>query len=158
MTDFEKGMNIRGQLESANQGHLLQFYDELDQCHKEEIETDLKSLEIDRLDDMFKAAQAYSPPDASKLSSVAADRTGKSSDPDNQKWRENGLELVRQSKLAVILLAGGQGTRLGSSNPKGMYNVGLPSQKSLFQIQCERLLRVQAMAGSGKIALYVMTS
>jgi len=158
MSDFEKGMKIRGELEAANQAHLLQFYEALDQDRKEELEADLKSLEIDKLGDMFKAAQAYTPPDASKLNSVAADRTGKSSDPSNEKWRENGLELVRQSKLAVILLAGGQGTRLGSTNPKGMYNVGLPSQKSLFQIQCERLLRVQALAGSGKIPLYVMTS
>ena len=150
MSDFEKGMKIRGELEAANQAHLLQFYEALDQDRKEELEADLKSLEIDKLGDMFKgfifyhiiprknwlilAAQAYTPPDASKLNSVAADRVGKSSDPSNEKWRENGLELVRQSKLAVILLAGGQGTRLGSTNPKGMYNVGLPSQKSLFQV------------------------
>lgn len=158
MSDFEKGMRIRGDLETANQQHLLQFYNQLEKEEKETLENDLKNLEIDNLDQMFKAAQAYTPPDASGLSSVAANRTGKSSDPDNTKWTERGLELVRKSELAVILLAGGQGTRLGSSNPKGMYNVGLPSQKSLFQIQCERLLRVQAMAGSGRIPLYVMTS
>ena len=54
MSDFEKGMKIRGELEAANQAHLLQFYDSLDQSHKEELESDLKSLEIDKLGDMFK--------------------------------------------------------------------------------------------------------
>ena len=54
MSDFEKGMKIRGELEAANQAHLLQFYDALDQDRKEELEADLKSLEIDKLGDMFK--------------------------------------------------------------------------------------------------------
>ena len=45
--------------------------------------------------------------------------------------------------VALIVLAAGAGTRLGSSDPKGMYNIGLPSQTSIFETLVKRFQRVQ---------------
>ncbi|KAJ0832145.1 putative nucleotidyltransferase [Helianthus annuus] len=86
---------------------------------------------------------------------------------DREKWWNMGLKAISNGKLVVLLLPGGQGTRLGSSAPKGCFNIGLPSGKSLFQLQAERIMCLQRLAaqslaeGSGNVVpihWYIMTS
>ena len=47
-------------------------------------------------------------------------------------YGEIGLELIKQGAVNCVILAGGQGSRLGFDHPKGMYNIGLKSEKSIF--------------------------
>lgn len=85
---------------------------------------------------------------------------------DAARWRDIGLNAIAEGTVAVLLLAGGQGSRLGSPNPKGMYDIHLPSTKSLFQYQAARIRRLQSIAAkhAGKneqdvrLRWYVMTS
>lgn len=79
-------------------------------------------------------------------------------------WYQTGLEAVARNEVGVVLMAGGQGTRLGSASPKGCYDIGLPSHKSLFQIQAEKILRLQQLARAAfpgsqpLLRWYIMTS
>ena len=72
-------------------------------------------------------------------------------------WKEIGEMLLGKGKVAAFLVAGGQGSRLGFDGPKGMFDIGLPSHKSLFQLQAERLQNLAAQVGH-PIPWCIMTS
>lgn len=94
---------------------------------------------------------------ASSLFSLLADAPNSVSEADQKRYYDLGLKLIAQSKVAVLLMAGGQGTRLGSSNPKGTYVIDIPSENSLFELQAKKIKRLEKLTG-GKIYWYVMTS
>ena len=52
--------------------------------------------------------------------------------------RAKGAELLKAGQVAMILVAGGLGTRLGCDQPKGLFQIGPLSHRSLFQILLEQ--------------------
>lgn len=74
--------------------------------------------------------------------------------------RRAGTKAVMDGEVATLLLAGGQGTRLGYDGPKGMYDIGLPSGRTLFRMMAERIGKLGIISGGGRrsVPFYVMTS
>lgn len=72
-------------------------------------------------------------------------------------FREVGLEAIRAGKVGAILLAGGQGTRLGFDKAKGMFNIGETKELYIFEQLVRNLQKVTGEAGCF-VPLYVMTS
>ena len=74
-----------------------------------------------------------------------------------EEFKRTGLDAIREGKLALLLLAGGQGTRLGHDSPKGCFNIGETKELFIFELLIDHLKDVVGEAGSF-IHLYVMTS
>ncbi|CAJ2500312.1 Uu.00g031650.m01.CDS01 [Anthostomella pinea] len=155
--------------ESARQGHVFTYYDSLNDSDKEALFNQLQKIDPARVNGLWKLAKDPPPqPKETVVEPLPESTTASILDSkaeDIQRWYNLGLDLIGKGEVAVILMAGGQGTRLGSKAPKGCFNIQLPSKKSLFQIQGERILKVQELAAQkakdGAKAIvpwYVMTS
>jgi UDP-N-acetylglucosamine/UDP-N-acetylgalactosamine diphosphorylase len=163
---------LRKRYKDANQDHLFKFWSNLTEPQQGELVSQLDALNIERVNRIFIKAvssekQAVDPnTDSIEPLPKSVSESVSSNTTKTQKWRQIGLTAITRGEVAVLLMAGGQGTRLGSSAPKGCYDIGLPSHKSLFQYQAERIARLQAVAelennkpaGSVVIPWYVMTS
>ena len=68
-----------------------------------------------------------------------------------------GLEAIRSGKVGAVLLAGGQGTRLGYDQPKGTVDIGITRELYIFQCLINNLQKVTKEAGC-PVPLYIMTS
>lgn len=165
--------DLRARLEQSGQAHLLRFWPELDEQQRRRLHDDLRAVDFGRLAVHFQRALRLSESGEkldARMRPMPADCHDSSVAlaPDDARlaaWRRRGLELVAAGHVAVLLLAGGQGTRLGVSYPKGMYDTGLASHKSLYQLQAERIRALQTLAqqqaGAGRSATlpwYIMTS
>lgn len=68
-----------------------------------------------------------------------------------------GMALLMEQKLAVVILSGGQGSRLGYHHAKGMFDVGITRSVSIFELLVNRLSRLSGEIGA-PIPLFLMTS
>ena len=68
-----------------------------------------------------------------------------------------GRDALAAGKVAALVVAGGQGTRLGFGHPKGMYPIGPVGNTTLFQIHVEKILARSAQYGV-PIPFCIMTS
>ena len=147
-------------LRPFGQEHLLAFWDTLDAAQRENLAGQIAAIDFQRIRDSLQTTSAAE--DWATLARRAvgppAIRLGRS---DNRfsaaEARQAGEAVLRAGRVGVVLVAGGQGTRLGFDHPKGMFAIGPVSHATLFQILLEKVLASSRHYGVS-IPLYLMTS
>ena len=160
--------SIKETYEKAHQGQVFTFWDQLDKQQQAALYNQLTQIDPAKINEIVKKTKSTEKADAKDLAPLpesACASTIDASQEDRERWYTSGLKLISENKVAVVVMAGGQGTRLGSSDPKGCYDIGLPSRKSLFQLQAERIIKVQKLATKQEkledpavVPWYIMTS
>ena len=139
-------------LEQAGQLHVLKYYEELSEEEKrgllEQIDlTDFSVLSSIKEKKGGAEKGEISPIGAMELSEISENR---------EEFKRVGTKAIQDGKVGAVLLAGGMGTRLGSDDPKGMYNIGVTKDVYIFERIITNLLSVVKEI-SAWVHLFIMT-
>jgi len=144
---------LHAALAAHGQERILRFWDDLDGDGRERLERDVRSLDLDLLDRLIETLVrgGEEPVDTEGIDPVEPDP------PPSAEAIAEGEDALSRGAVAVVIVAGGQGTRLGFDGPKGCYPIGPVTDRSLFQIHCEKVAALGRRYGPTP-PLYVMTS
>lgn len=147
--------DLRHRLRQAGQDHVLAHWDQIDDAGRRRLVQQLEGLDLTQLAGLY--AQRDEPAAALDISRVEPVPFVPVEAPDNAARRGDGEAALRRGEVAALVVAGGQGTRLGSDQPKGMYPVGPVSRKTLFHFHAEKVLAASRRYGR-PVPFCVMTS
>lgn len=144
-------------LEKEGQSHVLRFWDKLDTARREELVSQIKGLDFASIARMRSLLSSREAGEASPQPFAPAPVEVVCEGELSRQARETGNEAISKGKVAVVLVAGGQGSRLGFDGPKGAYKIGPVSGKPLFYFHSRKILALARRFGA-RIPFYVMTS
>ena len=163
--------NLKERLKNHGQEHLLSTIMRIEEEeHKKSYTDKLSKIDlalISKLFDNFKIQSKNEKVENYENINVIKSTfcTGDLTLEEEKIIRQKGYDSIAQGKIALLILAGGQGSRLGYEKAKGSYNVGMPSNKCLFQYLVERFISAQHLSvlnskenQTKSSTLFIMTS
>ena len=163
MTDGNELEEIARQLRNHHQEHLLAFWPQLDLRQRQELLDQIRELDLAKVDEWVQRLVKSTPePAVARTDFEPATSYGPEpgSPAEQRKYKkaiELGEKLISQGKVAGMVVAGGQGTRLGFDGPKGNFPITPVKQKTHFRIFAETIQAVTQQYGA-TCPWYVMTS
>lgn len=159
--------DVEQTLAAAGQSHLWDHRNRLAAAEQQAFSRQLREMDWSLFRQLIEQAKSAKTDDPAQTAAeakrakppeqlVRQPTTG----ADHVAWnqaREIGTELLKAGKVAAVVVAGGQGTRLGFDQPKGMFPIGPVSGHSLFQIFCEQV-RARSRDAGRTIPYCIMTS
>lgn len=138
-------------LEKRGQGHLLEYYDELSPEDRETLLNDIENTNFSVLAHVNNGPQKrgrITPINAVTVEDIKRRYS---------QFESVGLDFLSEGKVGAVLLAGGQGSRLGFKGPKGMFNIGVNRKLSIFEQQMNNIAEVNSRTGR-HFHIFIMTS
>lgn len=149
-------------MSKIDQAHVFRFWQDLNHEQKHNLFEQIALLTpdlIQRFSEMVVNREAEAPRDLSLFKPFDVILLPKNDRERKRHYEafETGEKLIRDGKVGIILVAGGQGTRLGYDGPKGTYRVGPISERTLYHYHLEKVRALEQKYGVC-IPLYIMTS
>ncbi|MDG1806537.1 MAG: UDPGP type 1 family protein [Pirellulaceae bacterium] len=149
------------QLKESGQQHLLQYFEALDEGSQARLLEQFREIDFPLVQDLFgkfgqadewgELARQAEPPAAIRLQGAPNGFASR------DEAMQRGEEAIANGEVGMVMVAGGQGSRLGFAHPKGLFPIGPVSGRTLLQIHIDKLKSINDKYGSS-IPLYVMTS
>lgn len=151
---------LRAKLAQYGQEQLLSFWNELSEEEQAKLATQIEAIDFARLAELRNKVESNT--DWNSLSGkILPPRAIRLDESKNEfslsQARSRGEEALRAGKVGVVIVAGGQGTRLGFDHPKGMFPIGPVSNRTLFQVLIDQV-RARGRKYGKRIPIFVMTS
>lgn len=154
----EKLKKVEQILQKYGQEQLLDGYNRLPgEKEKQDFLNSVLTVDFNQIEKLYNSCKEVKDFSKSKIEPIDFVDKSKLSKEQYEKYEKIGLEKIKAGKLAVVTMAGGQGTRLGHTGPKGTYDLGLDTHKSIFEILCDTLKEARDKY-KVDIPWYIMTS
>ena len=145
--------DVKKILEKYGQTHLLKYYNELSSENQVKLLNQINSIDFSLLSLLDNKEHKVEKGKLEPLGALTINEIEQKKD----EFLAAGLDAIRKGKVGAVLLAGGQGTRLGFDKPKGMLNVGITKTLYLFECLINNIMAVVKQADAW-IPLFIMTS
>ncbi len=135
----EKLLAAKQILQKYGQEQLLNSFNSLSKEKQSELLDEILTTDFKQMQELYETTKIKASFENAKLEPIAHVTKAELSQEELEKYTSLGEDAIKTGKLAVVTMAGGQGTRLGHNGPKGTYDLGLDSHKSIFEILCDTM-------------------
>ena len=144
--------NLKERLYAVGQAHLLDGFDRLSEEERRRLIGEITSIDFS----VFERAKFFDEKNYDSLAPIPI-FSEECAEKEKDEPEAVGLSAIAEGKVGAVLLCGGQGTRLGYPHPKGMFNIGITKEISIFSLHFRYLTGVAERAGVW-FPIYIMTS
>ncbi len=145
-------------LKMYNQEHIIKLLEKLDEEQKTELIEQINHIDFHQIMELYDNTKKEIEIKENKIEPLPYLDKAKLTPEQKEEFEKLGEEVIRNNQYAVVTMAGGQGTRLGHSGPKGTFKLDVYGKgKYLFEILAENLKEANKKYDVS-IPWYIMTS